>query len=86
MFLSEVYDGRISDKDITRRSGIIEKVEPGDSIMADRGFDISDMLPEVSFLMYSLFQDIEINWSQLKFCLEGGSQHFVYTLREQSNA
>lgn len=45
-FLSDVYGGRITDKEITRRSGLTAKLESGDTIMADRGFEIDDMLPE----------------------------------------
>lgn len=45
-FVSDCYGGRISDKHITRLSGLLAagKFEKGDSIMADRGFEIDDML------------------------------------------
>ena len=39
--MSSLYTGGISDKQITRCSGILELIEPGDSVMADKGFDIS---------------------------------------------
>ena len=43
-FISSLYTGSISDKEITRRSGIIELLEPGDGVMADKGFTIEDLL------------------------------------------
>ena len=43
-FISSLYSGSISDKELTRRSGILDLLEPGDSVMADRGFDIEDDL------------------------------------------
>ena len=43
-FVSSLYTGAISDKEITRCSGILDLVEAGDSVMADKGFDIEDLL------------------------------------------
>ena len=42
--VSSLYAGSISDKELTRCSGILDLLEPGDSVMADRGFDIQDDL------------------------------------------
>ncbi|XP_033641398.1 uncharacterized protein LOC117301485 isoform X2 [Asterias rubens] len=44
MFLSKCFGGRVSDKKITQKSGFYEKLLPGDLILADRGFTISDEL------------------------------------------
>ena len=43
-FVSDLYPGSISDKELTRRSGILDLLEEGDSVMADRGFDIKEDL------------------------------------------
>lgn len=43
-FISELYGGNISDKQLTARSGILELFDPGDSVMADKGFAIADLL------------------------------------------
>ena len=43
-FLSKCWGGRATDKFITHHSGFLDKVEEGDEILADRGFDIADDL------------------------------------------
>ena len=45
-FVGELFDGSISDVEIVKRSGILQKEfwEDGDSVMADRGFTIADLL------------------------------------------
>ena len=45
-FVSSLYAGSISDKSITQQSGIISLLEPGDSVMADKGFLINDMVAQ----------------------------------------
>lgn len=45
-FVSELYPGRTSDRNITKHCGILQLLEEGDSIMADRGFEILDDLPK----------------------------------------
>ena len=43
-FVSSLFPGCISDKELTRKSGILDLLKPGDSIMADRGFNIEEDL------------------------------------------
>ena len=42
--VSPLYSGSISDKELTLESGLAGLLEKGDSVMADRGFDVSDLL------------------------------------------
>ena len=43
-FISNGWGGRASDKLITENSGILNKIMPGDTILADRGFDIQESI------------------------------------------
>ena len=45
-FASKLYPGCTSDKQIVIASKILECLVPGDSIMADKGFLIADILPD----------------------------------------
>ena len=49
-YVSPLYVGSISDVELTRISGFINKLQdkPGISIMADRGFTIRDILKELN--------------------------------------
>ena len=40
----DLYEGSISDRDLVIASGILDKLERGDSVMADKGFQIDDLL------------------------------------------
>ena len=48
-FISQLYDGSISDKEIVRRSGILDERfwQPNDSVMVDRGFTIDEELKQL---------------------------------------
>ena len=43
-FISKLFSRSIFDKELTRQSGILELLEPGDSVMADKGFNIEEYL------------------------------------------
>ena len=50
-FVSEMYAGNTSDKQLTNDCGIMKFLEPGDEVMVNRAFEIEENLPpdEVSF-------------------------------------
>ncbi|XP_022518560.2 uncharacterized protein LOC103044012 [Astyanax mexicanus] len=43
-FISKGWGGRASDKHVTENSGLLQKLLPGDLVLADRGFDIRDIV------------------------------------------
>ena len=44
VFVSDLYPGAISDKELTWRYGILDMLDKGDAVMVDRGFDIEEDL------------------------------------------
>lgn len=42
-FVSSLYTGSISDREITRCCGLLDLLENNDPVMADKGFDIEDI-------------------------------------------
>ena len=51
-YISEAYGGSASDRQICERGNLTDRCDPGDSIMADKGFNVQDL-----FIPY----DITIN-------------------------
>ena len=41
-FVSKLYCGNITDKSLTHESGVLNSLQAGDGLMADRGFDTAD--------------------------------------------
>ena len=46
-FVSQAYEGSISDRKLVEFSGLLEKLESGDELMADKGFLIQDLLTPI---------------------------------------
>jgi len=45
-FVSELYPGSVSDKQIVVHSKVLDQMQPGDLILADKGFLLHDVLPQ----------------------------------------
>ena len=43
-FVPKFYTGSVNGKEIVRQSGFLDFIMPGDAIMADKGFNIQDLL------------------------------------------
>jgi len=72
-FVSQLYHGSISDREMTIRSGFLDlPFNEGDSLMADKGFDIQDLLDEKQVRLnippflgkYGQMTDIEVFQTQ----------------------
>ena len=46
-FVSQTYEGSISDRKLVEISGLLDKLEAGDELMADKGFLIQDLLTPI---------------------------------------
>lgn len=54
-FVSELYPGSLSDKQIVIHSNFLQKMNPGDLILADKGFLLHDIVPQRVKSKYSTF-------------------------------
>lgn len=48
-YISEGWGGRTSDKYLTEHCTLLNKLEQGDTVLADRGFDIKDSVAQMYF-------------------------------------
>ena len=51
-FISKCYGGRASDKFIFNDSKVLEKLRPGDAVMADKGFSIEEECASMNIELY----------------------------------
>lgn len=43
-FVSDLYEGSVSDVEIFEKCGILQHIEPGDVLLVDKGFKVQDLL------------------------------------------
>ena len=65
-FVSKLWTGRATDREITIKSGVLEHLEFGDNLMADRGFDIADIMPAGTTLNIPPFKGTRAQLSALE--------------------
>ena len=62
-YISKGYGGRVSDKFITENCGYLDKLQPGDVVLADRGFNVEgSVVYRGATLNVPAFTRGKINW------------------------
>ena len=56
--MSTLFGSAASDKFIVNNSGVLDLIEPGDNVMADRGFEISEELTKRGAFLGHLRQSL----------------------------
>ncbi|KAK3931966.1 Endoribonuclease Dicer-like protein 1, partial [Frankliniella fusca] len=51
-FMSEGYERSITDRKIVQESGFLDYLQPGDAVMADKGFDMEDLMDEYNVNLF----------------------------------
>lgn len=46
-FISEAFEGAVTDRELLKNCGLLSMFDSGDVVMADRGFDVKDLLNEI---------------------------------------
>ena len=59
VFASDLFPGRISDKEICLQSGFIDQLDPGHCLVVDKGFKIFDICPAGVTLCIPSFRNME---------------------------
>ena len=72
-------EAEVSDQTITQSSGLLEHFDPGDNIMADRGFDPEDVLA-LKGININIPPFLGIDWKQLS-CTEVKQTRTIAGLR-----
>lgn len=72
VFVSDLFGGSVSDKEIVKECGVLDTLQEGDLVLADKGFLVHDLLPPgvrlniPSFLDSSTrqFSEGQVSWSR----------------------
>ena len=51
-FISSLYGGSVSDREITKTCGVLDLLDKGDSVMADKGFTIKELCEGMSPVLF----------------------------------